>query len=57
MQDIALVLHRNKQTKNKVIYGTGDGSVIQSLYIEKDALGEVPPARLRIVISEESAQS
>ena len=34
-----------------MVYGTGDGSVIQSVYIDKDALGDVPPATIQVVIS------
>ena len=56
MEDLTLTMRRIKQTKNKVVYGTRDGSVIQGLYIEKDALGDVPPDTLRIVISEQSAR-
>ena len=44
-------LHKAKGTKNKVVYGTKDGSVIQSVYIDKDALGDEPPATIRVVIS------
>ena len=43
MEPLTLTLHKSKETKNKVVYGTGDGSVIQSVYIDKDALGDVPP--------------
>ena len=44
METLTLTLHKSKETKNKVVYGTGDGSVIQSVYIDKDALGDVPPS-------------
>ena len=33
METLTLTLHKSKETKNKVVYGTGDGSVIQSVYI------------------------
>ena len=56
MEDITLILHKNKQTKNKVVYGTRDTEIIPNLYIEKGALGNVPPNALRIVISEASAE-
>ena len=46
-------LHKAKDTKNKVVYGTKDCEVIQSVYIDKDALGEDPPATLQVVISSE----
>ena len=36
---------------NTSMYGTKDGDVIQSVYIDKDALGDVPPATLQVVIS------
>ena len=47
METLTLILHKSKETKNKVVYGTKDGSVIQSVYIDKDALGDVrqPPYR------------
>ena len=51
MEPLTLSLHKTKETKNKVVYGTGDGSVIQSVYIDKDALGDVPPATIQVVIS------
>ena len=41
MEQLTLTLHKTKDTKNKVVYGTKDGSVIQSVYIDKDALGDV----------------
>ena len=40
MEELTLVLKKSKETKNKVVYGTQDGSVIQSVYIDKDALGQ-----------------
>ena len=51
MEKLTLTLHKTKDTKNKVVYGTKDGEVIQSVYIDKDALGDVPPATLQVVIS------
>ena len=51
MDPLTLTLHKTKETKNKVVYNTGDGSVIQSVYIDKDALGDVPPATIQVVIS------
>ena len=39
MEKLTLTLHKTKDTKNKVVYGTKDGDVIQSVYIDKDALG------------------
>ena len=53
METLALTLHKTKDTKNKVVYGTQDGSVIQSVYIDKDALGDEPPPTLQVVISAE----
>ena len=51
METLTLTLHKSKETKNKVVYGTGDGSVIQSVYIDRDALGDAPPAAIQVVIS------
>ena len=51
MDKLTLVLKKSKETKNKVVYGTQDGSVIQSVYIDKDALGNSPPEALQVVIS------
>ena len=51
MEPLTLTLHKTKDTKNKVVYGTKDGDVIQSVYIDKDTLGDVPPATLQVVIS------
>ena len=55
MDQLTLTLHKTKDTKNKVVYGTKDGEVIQSVYIDKDALGDVPPATIRVVISPQEA--
>ena len=52
METITLTLYKSKETKNKAVYGTGDGSIIQGLYIDKEALGNTPPNTLRIVISQ-----
>ena len=43
MEKLTLTLHKTKDTKNEVVYGTSDREVIQSVYIDKDALGDVPP--------------
>ena len=43
MEKLTLTLHKTKDTKINVVYGTKDGSVIQSVYIDKDALGDSPP--------------
>ena len=51
MEKLTLMLHKTKDTKNKVVYGTRDGDVIQSVYIDKDALGDVPPATIQVVIT------
>ena len=40
METLTLTLHKVKDTKNKAVYGTADGTVIQSVYIDKDALGQ-----------------
>ena len=51
METLARILHKSKETKNKVVYDTKDGSVIRSVYIDKDALGDVSPATIQVVIS------
>ena len=51
MEMLTLTLYKTKDTKNKVVYGTKDGSVIQSVYIDKDALGDDPPATIQFAIS------
>ena len=51
METLTLILHKTKDTKNKVVYGTKDGSVIQSTYIDKDALGDNPPAAIQVVLT------
>ena len=53
MENFTLELHKSKETKNKVVYGTQDGSIIQSVYIDRDALGDPPPATIKVVISTE----
>ena len=51
METLTLTLHKTKDTKNKVVYGTKDGGVIQSVYIDKEALGDVPLATIQVAIS------
>ena len=51
MEPLTLILHQSKTTKHKVVYGTKDGSFIQSVYIDREALGDPPPAALKVVIS------
>ena len=51
METLTLTLHKTKDTKNEVAYGTKDGSVIQSVYIDKDALGDNPPAAIQVVLT------
>ena len=51
-------LHKSKETKNKVVYGTADGSIIQSVYIQsvyidREALGDKAPEAIKVVISQE----
>ena len=53
METLTLTLHKAKSTKNKVVYGTQDGSVIQSVYIDRDALGAEAPEAIKVVISTE----
>ena len=43
METLTLTLHKSKDTKNKVVYGTADGSIIQSVYIDREALGKEAP--------------
>ena len=42
-----------KEMKNKVAYGTADGTIIQRVYTDKDALGKEPPEKVKVVISAE----
>ena len=51
METLTLTLHKAKETENKLVYGTEDGTVIQSVYIDRDALGDDPPATIQVVIS------
>ena len=51
MEKLTLTLHKTKDTKNKVVYGTKDGSIIQSIYIDKDALGDTPPEAIELVLT------
>ena len=51
MEKLTLTLHKTKDTKNKVVYGTKDGDVAQSVLVDVDALDDVPPATLQVVIS------
>ena len=53
MEELSLTLHKPKATKNKIVYGTADGTVIQSVYIDREALGDEPPDAIRVVISSE----
>ena len=53
METLQLTLHKSKETKNKVVYGTADGSVIQSVYIDREALGDKAPDAIKVVISQE----
>ena len=53
METLTLTLHKAKTTKNKIVYGTADGSVIQSVYIDRDSLGIEPPESIKVVLSAE----
>ena len=53
METLTLKLHKSKSTKNKVVYGTTDGSVIQSVYIDRESLGDEPPESIKVVLSAE----
>ena len=53
METLTLTLHKSKDTKNKVVYGTADGSIIQSVYIDREALGKEAPESVKVVISAE----
>ena len=37
-------------TKNKVVYGSKYGTVIQSVYIDKDSLGDTPTEAIQVVL-------
>ena len=49
METLRLILHETKDTKNKVVYGTQDGSVIQGVYVDRDALGDAPPDTIQVI--------
>ena len=51
VEKLTLTLHKTKETKNKVVYGTEDGNVIQSVYIDRDALGDAPPEVIQLVLT------
>jgi hypothetical protein len=53
MEALTLTLHKSKETNNKLVYGTADGTLIQSVYIDKEALGKDPPQAIKVVISPE----
>ncbi len=53
METLTLTLHKSKETKNKLVYGTADGSIIQSVYIDREALGKEAPEAIKVVISAE----
>ena len=53
METLTLTLHKSKETKNKLVYGTADGSIIQSVYIDREALGKEAPETVKVVISAE----
>ncbi len=53
METLTLTLHKSKETKNKLVYGTADGTVIQSVYIDRAALGDEAPEKITVVISAE----
>ena len=50
-ETLTLTLHKTKDTKNKVVHGTKDGSIIQSVYIDKDTLGDTPPGAIEVVLT------
>ena len=47
MDTLTLTLHKAKTTKNKIVYGTADGSV----YIDRESLGDEPPESIKVVLS------
>ena len=48
---LSLIPQQEKDTTNKVVYGTKDGSVIQGVYIDRGALGDAPPNTIQVLIS------
>ena len=52
METLTLTLRKAKTTKNKVVYGTADGTVIQSVYIDREGLVSEPPEAIQVVISQ-----
>ena len=63
MDKLELIFSREKETKNTIRYQEelGDEAysskdiAVGSLYIQKEALGDPPPQRLRITIEEEES--
>lgn len=49
MQRIEMVLHQQKQTKNKTVYGA-DNVPIPSVYIITDDLPKSPPQSIKVTI-------
>ena len=48
--EIKLTLALQKKTKNKSVYGTTNGQVIQGVYIDTDALPSPTPESLEVTI-------
>ena len=53
METLTLILHKTKDTKNRVVYATKDGIVIQGVYIDGDVLCAAPLNTIKAVISPE----
>ena len=51
IEPLTLTLNKAKDTNDKVVYGTREGSFIQSAYIYKDALGHVPLAAVQVFLT------
>ena len=51
MEGLTPTLHKSRETRNRVVYGTADGSVIQSACIDEDAPGDAPPATVPVATS------
>ena len=61
MEKLELIFSREKETKNTIRYEKVLGEMAHSdkdyavgtLYVQKEALGDPPPQRLRVIIEED----
>ena len=52
MRAVRQTAHRvPEEEQGQIVYGTADGSVIQSVYIDRESLGDEPPESIKVVLS------